>query len=125
MIITCFIILSMRKRGDYVSNKIIKVQYGNNENEFMEFEIKQSLMPSGGGLGGVSEKIQDVALNVYGGSIEKMTSFLKDAAKKVKDNLGDLENKGITISIGFSLGVNGNFLVTPGAEASFIVEVNL
>jgi len=108
-----------------VSNKIIKVQYGNNENEFMEFEIKQSLMPSGGGLGGVSEKIQDVALNVYGGSIEKMTSFLKDAAKKVKDNLGDLENKGITISIGFSLGVNGNFLVTPGAEASFIVEVNL
>ena len=105
-----------------MSNKIIKVEYG--EDEFMEFEIKSNLMPSGGGLGGIS-KLQDIAMNTYENSIDKMTSFLKSVAKKVKDNLSDLENDGITISLGFSLGVEGNFVVSPGAEASFVVEVNL
>jgi len=108
--------------GDYVSNKIIKVEY--DKDEFMGFEIKSSLMQDDEALGGISV-VQDITMNAYERSIEKMTTFLKSAANKIKKNLRDLENDGITISVGFALNAGGNFIVSSSVEASFVVEVNL
>ncbi|MCL2322280.1 MAG: hypothetical protein FWC47_09275, partial [Oscillospiraceae bacterium] len=106
-----------------MSNKIIKLEYG--ENEFMEFEIKSSLISEykEEALGGTSV-IEDFALNTYEKSIEKMTNFLKCTSKEIKEDLGDVEYDGVTISLGFSLSAEGNFVVaSSSAEASLGVEV--
>ncbi|MDR2940289.1 MAG: hypothetical protein LBV08_08230 [Clostridiales bacterium] len=103
-------------------NEKLIVEY--EDGKTMEIEISPKYYKTGGGLGGLDE-LKKISGKVFEESISSMAWFLKRAAVSIKDEFNDMETGDITLSMGMSLNLEGNFIIGVGAETNFNIEVTI
>ena len=103
--------------------KIMRLEFS--ENEYIDIELNAADSSDGRGLGGV-QGTKTITKSVFDKSLATMVSMLRETSRKVSENVKIKNLDTVSITVGASFGVEGNFLLAKStSEANLALTITI